>query len=148
MGAELVEMNEILATASADRERQLADFAPARQLVDESLARLRGTMAERLMSPIIAQLNQRYRQTAMEGLQRLFKKELKEFEEGEREAIYRWAEVLARRFAHIPIMGLRELAAEFGAPAVEVFLSAAGEDFLSESPRVVERLDALAETDI
>ncbi|MEE8367832.1 MAG: hypothetical protein V3S30_05900 [Thermoanaerobaculia bacterium] len=148
LGVELVEMNEILAEASADRERQLVDLAPARQLVDESLARLRKAMAEELMSPIIAQLNQRYRQTATEGLRRLFKKELRKFDEGEREAVYRWAEVLARRFAHIPIKGLRELAAEFGAPAVKVFLAAAGEDFLAESPRVVERLDALAKTDV
>ncbi len=96
------------------------------------------------MSPIIAQLNRRYRETAVEGVKRLFSKELKGFDEAEREAVCQWAEVIARRFAHIPIKGLREMAAEYGAPAVKTFLDASGEDLFPEEFQVLDELEQLA----
>ena len=145
VGVEFVDMDAILAEAGADRDRRLVDLAPARELVDRQLAQFRKGMAERLMSPIIARLNQRYRETAVEGVKRLFKKELEGFDEAEREAVCRWAEVIARRFAHIPIKGLRGLASEFGAPAVKVFLDASGEDLFSSSSEALGRLEEMAD---
>ena len=80
-----------------------------------------------------------------EGVERLFKKDLKGVDEASREAIYRWAEVMARRFAHIPIKGLRKLAAEFGAPAVRAFLLASGEELFPEDSQIYDQLEKLTE---
>lgn len=143
-GTTLVEMDDILVEASVGRDQRLIDLAPAREIVDESLARLRQELAERLMSPIIARLTRRYRETAVEGVKRLFSKELENFDEAEREAVCRWAEVIARRFAHIPIKGLRGMAAEFGAQAVKTFLEASGEDLFPEEARALDQLEELA----
>lgn len=140
---EFIDMDGILAEAGADRDDRLIDLAPAREIIDESLARLRRELAERLISPIIAQLHQRYQETAVEGVTRLFKKELSGFNEEEQEAVRRWAQVLARRFAHIPVMGLREMAADFGAPAVKKFLDASGEDLFPEERQIFDRLEDL-----
>lgn len=147
LGATLIDMDTILAAAGADRDERLVDLAPAREIIDKSLERLRKEMAERLMSPIIARLSQRYQETALEGLRRLLKKELGTVEAQEREALCRWAEVIARRFAHIPIMGLRQMAAEFGAPAVKAFLDASGEDFFPEDCQALEGLEAMMSTE-
>ena len=145
VGVTLVEMDGIVEEARADRDRRLAELAPAREFVDESLAKLRKDLAERLMSPVIARLNRRYRQTAREGVERLFRKELKGVDEAGRDAIYRWAQVMARRFAHIPVKGLRKLAAEFGAPAVRTFLLASGEELFPEGSQVFDQLEELTE---
>jgi glutamyl-tRNA reductase len=147
-GTALVDMDGILAAAGVDRDQRLVDLAPAREIIDESLVQLRKELAARLMSPIIARLNNRYRETAVEGVKRLFGKELRGFGEAEREAVYRWAEVIARRFAHIPIKGLREIAAEFGAPAVKRFLDAAGEDLFPEDALIFDRLEDPGEMEI
>ncbi len=136
-------MDAILAEAGADRDQRLANLAPAREMIDESLDRFRKEMAEQLISPILAQINQRYRETAVEGVKRLFKKELKAIDEAEQEVLCRWAEVIARRFAHVPIMGLRQMASEFGAPAVRAFLDASGENLFPERSQLLERLEEL-----
>ncbi len=147
-GTTLEGMDDILAEAGAGRDRHLVDLAPARELVDESLAELRRGLAERLMSPVIAGLNQRYRETATEGVNRLFEKELKGLGDEEREVISRWAEVIARRFAHIPIKGLRELASEYGASAVRTFLAASGEELPEAGSQLLGRLEDLAEMEV
>ncbi|HEY4099759.1 MAG TPA: hypothetical protein VGM20_02655 [Gemmatimonadales bacterium] len=118
-------MREINADAAAHRERLLVEVADARAIVDEALIELRRQLAERLVGPLIAQLRLRYRHTALEGIDRLFERELAGLGEPERDAIRRWAETLARRFAHVPSVGLRDLAFEVGPGAVEAFFATA-----------------------
>ncbi len=142
-GVVRIGMNEITAEAEACRSRRLLELAPARELVDEALANLRKQLAERFMYPIIAKLNQRYRQTVVEGVDRLFRKDLQGLDDKHREVITRWAEVMARRFAHIPTMGLRVLASEVGAPAVRTFLEASGDDFFAEFADAADQLEGL-----
>jgi glutamyl-tRNA reductase len=118
-------MNEINEEAAHDRERLLLEVADARAIVDEALTALRRQAAERLVGPLIAQLRLRYRHTALEGIERLFERDLAGLGESEREAIRRWAETLARRFAHVPSVGLRDLAFQVGPGAVEAFFASA-----------------------
>jgi glutamyl-tRNA reductase len=132
VGIERLGMDDISAEAELSRNRRLIELAPARELVDRGLARLRKQLAERSMGPIIARLNKRYRQTAEAGLERLFKDRFEELTEDDREVITRWAMVMSRRFTHIPTMGLRAIAAELGESAVRTFLDASGEDFFSD----------------
>lgn len=117
-------MDEISEDASEDRERVLGEFADVRAAVDAALTDLRRQTAERLVGPMIAELRQRYRHTALEGVERLFAKDLAGLGGPEREAVLRWAETLARRFAHLPSVGLRELAFQAGPGAVEAFFAA------------------------
>lgn len=132
-------MAEITAEAAGDRERVLGEFADVRAIVDESLTGLRRQMAERLVGPTIAELRGRYRQTAIEGVERLFAKELQSLGESERETIRRWAETLARRFAHLPSVGLRDLAFKAGPAAVEAFLATVEPDMARELHEAAER---------
>lgn len=131
-GVERIDMDAINAEAEANRKRKLEDVAPAREMVDDRLEKFCRQFQEKSMRPVIARLNQRYRQTAQEGLDRLFRKELHGLDDEARETIARWTEVMARRFAHIPTMGLRALSSEVGTPAVKVFLNASGENFFEE----------------
>jgi len=133
VGVERLGMDDITSEAEATRNRRLLDLAPAREMVDRRLEKFCRQLNERAMAPVIARLNQRYRQTAVEGLDRLFSKQLGGIAGDDREVITRWAEVMARRFAHIPTMGIRALASDYGAPAVRTFLQASGEDLYGDA---------------
>ncbi len=125
-------MDDVIREAEANRRERIVELADARALVDEALSGLRRRLADKLMGPVIATLQRRYQKTAAEGLERLFKKDLVGLGETEQQAIRRWAETLARRFAHIPSVGLRALAEELGSGAVEAFVSGLEEELQKE----------------
>ena len=58
--------------------------------------------------------------------------------EAEREAVRRWAETLANRMAHLPSIGLRDLAFEVGPAAVETFFRSSEIDAQRTVARVVD----------
>jgi glutamyl-tRNA reductase len=127
-----VGLDEINALAERRRAERLTEAAAARELVDAALANLRERLAERALSPVLARLNQRYRRTALEGVERLLAKEGFELDAVSHETLERWAETLARRFAHLPTLGLRGLASQHGLSAVELFLAAGDEELRRE----------------
>src|SRR5690606_6913107 len=91
--------------------------------VDRALEALRDRFVERYYGPLFGALQRRYRQTAEEGVKRLLKKELKGLGDEERAAIERWTEAPARRFAHIPCLGLKGLLYSGPDGSIEAFLS-------------------------
>ena len=149
VGLPRLTMDEITQIAEASRQSRLLDLAPAREIVDVGLAAVRAQLADRIVGPVIAKITQRYRETALEGVERLFRKELRNLGAEEQEAVRRWAEVLAKRFAHVPVLGLRGLAEEMGAGAVRAFLEATHEDLYVEPvfERCVDDLESIRETE-
>jgi glutamyl-tRNA reductase len=114
-------IDRISEEAAEDRDRLLLDFADARAVIDDALVEFRKQTAERLVGPAIAQLRLGYRRTALEGVDRLLAKSLTTMSEADRETLRRWAETLANRLAHVPSVGLRDLAFTVGPSAVEAF---------------------------
>lgn len=114
-------MERISDDAAQGRERLMLEFADARAIIDEAVVDFRKQTAERMVGEMIAQLRLQYRRTALEGVERLLAKSLPGLPETEREAVRRWAETLANRMAHLPSIGLRDLAFEVGPAAVETF---------------------------
>ncbi len=143
-GLPRVGMDEIDAVALAGRQRRASEAAEARTRVDAALAELRERLAERMLAPVLARLAQRYRRTAVEGVERLAAREGLPLDPAGREALERWAETLARRFAHLPSKGLRALAAEQGLAAVRSFLAAGDAELAAELASVAAELDALS----
>ena len=135
-------MDQITFAAERSREARLLEAGQARELVDEALLRLNDRFAERLYGPLFSALQQRYRHTAREGVQRLLKKELKGLGPKEREAIETWCEVLARRFAHIPCLGLRGLLYNGPDGALDAFLDGLDPEFADELRQALEQVPA------
>jgi len=127
-----VGMDEIVRRAEQNRAARLLEAAPAREQVDQALDQLQDRFTERYYGPLFGALQQRYRKTAEEGVKRLLKKELKGLGETERAAIETWAEVLARRFAHIPCLGLRGLLHDGPDGSIEAFLGGLEPEFAAE----------------
>jgi glutamyl-tRNA reductase len=125
-------MDDITATAERSRAARLVEAAQAREQVDEALTQLQERYAERYYGPLLGALQRRYRRTAQEGVKRLLKKELKGLGEAERQALETWSEVLARRFAHIPSLGLRGLLHAGPEGSIEAFLSRLEPEFADE----------------
>lgn len=125
-------MNAIVGEAERNREARLLEAAQAREQVDAALAELNDRFTERYYGPLFGALQQRYRQTAQEGVKRLLKKELKGLGDDERIAIQTWSEVLARRFAHIPCLGLRGLLHAGPEGSLDAFLDGLDDEFADE----------------
>lgn len=135
-------MDDISDEAAADRRRILLEFADARAMVDEALTDLRRHAEERLIGSTIAQMRLRYQRTALEGVERLFERDLAGLGEQERDSIRRWAETLARRLAHVPSVGLRDLAFQAGPSAVRAFFQNSEPALARELNEAMERAGA------
>ena len=132
-------LDAIVAHAERNRNARLTEAAQAREHVDAALEKLQERFAERYYGPLLGALQQRYRRTAQEGINRLLKKELKGLGPEERVAIETWCEVLARRFAHIPCLGLRGLLVTGPEGSIDAFLSGLEPEFADELRAALER---------
>ncbi len=127
-----VGMDEITRRADESRAARLLSAGPAREQVDDALDHLQDRFTERYYGPLFGALQQRFRHTAQEGVKRLLKKELKGLGAAERTAIEVWSEVLARRFAHIPCLGLRGLLHDGPDGSIDAFLNGLEPEFADE----------------
>ncbi|MDX1563363.1 MAG: hypothetical protein R3305_10570 [Gammaproteobacteria bacterium] len=132
IGITRVGMDAIVASAERNRAARLSEAADAREQVDAALDALQEKLAERLYGPLLGALQRRYQRTAEEGVRRLLKKELKQLGEDERQAIETWSQVLARRFAHIPCLGLRGLMNAGPEGSIDAFLDGLEPEFADE----------------
>jgi glutamyl-tRNA reductase len=141
---------EVISTeAAVDCARVLAEFADARTIIDDAVIDFRKKSAELLAAPAIIRLRESYRRTARERVERLIGKSLPNLDESDRETLRQWADTLALRLAHVPTVGLRELASTFGSGATDAFFGADDErlrrDFVERDPAVVVILQCPAQ---
>ena len=134
-------MDDIVREAQSNREARLIEAAQARERVDDALLRLHDRFAERVYGPLLGALQRRYRHTAQEGVKRLLKKELRGLGAEERQAIETWAEVLARRFAHIPCLGLRGLLYNGPHGSLDAFLDGLDPEFADELRQALDQAE-------
>jgi glutamyl-tRNA reductase len=132
LGIPRVGMDAIVASAEQNRAARLNEAADAREQVDVALDELQERLAERLYGPLLGALQKRYQRTAEEGVNRLLKKELAALGAAERSAIETWSQVLARRFAHIPCLGLRGLLQTGPDGSIDAFLDGLEPEFADE----------------
>ena len=108
MGLEVLDV-DTLQTAGQSRRRELADrLAAAEVLIQRELESARSEWAERQLGPSIRRLREWYLATIGEALPPAE------------------ARLLAHKFAHVPIKGLRALAREHGLAAAKTFLAETG----------------------
>ena len=119
-------VDDLRARGEENRRKLEAEIAAARAVLDEELAEFRSAMLEKTLAPVLAAWRRRAQHTLDEGLARLFKSEEGRWNEDERERIERWAASLVDRLAHLPMVGMRKVAAEHGVEAAHTFLSAVG----------------------
>jgi glutamyl-tRNA reductase len=129
---ERIGMDQIVARADRNRAARLTEAADAREQVDIALGELQERLAEKLYGPLLGALQRRYQRTAEEGIKRLFNKELNALGDEERQAIETWSRVLARRFAHIPCLGLRGLLHAGPVGSIDAFLDGLEPEFADE----------------
>jgi glutamyl-tRNA reductase len=126
LGLRYYGMDDLRAQGDENRRRLESEIAAARLVLDEELAEFRSAMLEKTLAPVLAAWRRRAQHTLDEGLARLFTSEEGRWNEDERERIERWAASLVDRLAHLPMIGMRKVAAEHGVAAAHTFLSAVG----------------------
>ena len=107
-GARRIGMDDIVLEAECNREARVAQAADAREMVDAAIPQFRERLTDRLYGSLFANLQAHYQETARLGAERLLKS-LRHLESEDQEAIGRWAAGQARRFAHLPTVGIRNL---------------------------------------
>lgn len=140
-----VDMDEISRRAEQNRAARLLEAAQARELIDEALAKTLERFAERYSGRLFGALQQRYRRTAEEGVQRLLRKDLPHLDATQRAAVETWAAALARRFAHIPCLGLRGLLHDGPEGSLEAFLGGLEPEFAAELSDALRRPERVAD---
>lgn len=140
-----LDMDDIVRLAEESRRGREAQYAEARAIVDESLAEFFEQVVDRMLGPMMAALQKRYRHTALAGVDRLCRRELQGLGPEQIDAIRSWAETLAHRFAHVPASGLRAVAHEHGLAPVELFFEAGDEILAQELREFTEEARHVAE---
>lgn len=125
-------MDDIVSLAEQNRGARENRVASARTIIDDALNELNQQFVERSYGPLLGTLQKRYQHTAEEGVKRLLKKDLKNLNTEETEAVTRWATALARRFAHIPSSGLRGLINTGPEGSVEAFIDGLDDEIAHE----------------
>ena len=136
-GVKRLDMDDIVRFAETSRSVREAQSAEARAVVDTALAEFLDQVVDRMLGPMMAALQQRYRHTALAGVDRLLRRELAGLGEEQQAAVRAWAETLARRFAHVPALGLRAMAHTHGLAPVETFFEAGDELLANELHEVL-----------
>ncbi len=131
-----VGMSELIQTAQERRLSELMRLAPVRAAIDERLAFLRDDLAARAIGRKLADLRGAFEQIAADEADRALLAEFRSFDDPQREQLRRFAQTVARRLAHLPIAGMRAVAAQGNADAVEAFFREAR---LSRSAAGAER---------
>ncbi len=126
-GVERIGIEDIVQEAQQHRHLRADATERAREIIDDSLARLREHLADKALSPLLVSMQRKYEDTADVALERLFRKDLATLSDEDREVVRRWAHVLARRLAHVPLVGMRAIARDRGLSAAETFLADADE---------------------
>lgn len=101
-------MDDIVLEAECNREARIVQAADAREMVDAALPRFRERLTDRQYGSLFANLQAHYQETARLGAERLLKS-LRHLDLEDRETINRWASGQAKRFAHLPTVGVRNL---------------------------------------
>jgi glutamyl-tRNA reductase len=130
-GVRRLDMDDIVRLAEESRRSRESQYAEARAIVDQALGEFFDQIVDRMLGPMMAALQKRYRHTALTGVDRLCRRELAGLGPEQIAAIRAWAETLAHRFAHVPASGLRAVAHEHGLAPVELFFEA-GDELLAE----------------
>jgi glutamyl-tRNA reductase len=120
-GLARVGMDELIQTAQERRLSELMRLAPVRAAIDERLAFLRDDLAARAIGRKLADLRGAFEQIAADEADRALGAELRGLDEPQREQLRRFASTVARRLAHLPIAGMRAVAAHAGADALDAF---------------------------
>jgi glutamyl-tRNA reductase len=136
-------IDEIAGAAIGQRQGRESESIAAAEVVAEALDDLKRRLAERALAPVFTRIHRRYRETALEGIERLLARHGLELAGAARDDLERWAETLARRFAHLPTLGLRGIAGSHGLPAVKSFLAACDGSSFAELCDELEELEDL-----
>lgn len=128
LALETLTMDAITRRAESGRERSREDLAEARAMVDAALDARRRRAWAAAVNPAIVTLRSRMETRARDEVNRVLGDELSTLEPAERTALRAWAEGLARRLAHVPSRGLRDLASQMGPEAAAAFLATAAPD--------------------
>jgi glutamyl-tRNA reductase len=120
-GITRIGMDEMIQAAQERRMSQLLKLAPVRAAIDERLARLRAQLATRAIGPQLAQLRGAFEQIATAEVDQLLHDGLQGLDGDEQARVRRFAVMLARRLAHLPLAGIRAAAEHGSEEMVEAF---------------------------
>jgi glutamyl-tRNA reductase len=121
VGLARVGMDDMIQTAQERRLAQLMRLAPMRAAIDDRLTRLRGQLATRAIGRQLAELRNSFENIAALEAERALAEELQKLTPEQQAQVRRVATTIAHRLAHLPLAGLRAVAAHASTETVDAF---------------------------
>jgi len=120
-GLSRIGMDDMIQTAQERRLAQLMRLAPMRAAIDDRLTRLRGQLATRAIGRQLAELRNSFEHIATVEAERALAEELQKLTPEQQAQVRRVATTIAHRLAHLPLAGLRAVAAHANTETVDAF---------------------------
>ncbi len=140
---ERIGMQDIIDEAQSSRANRQLELASSRRILDEGVERLRLDFGERLAGPVIAGINDQYKDTLDRSVEWLLRRELSHLSDEDKSKIKAWSQDVAKRCAHIPIKGAKALAADQQVESLETFFHASDDDLVASLSGALGDLDDL-----
>jgi len=119
-GVRLFAMDHLIDEARAQTDAEHPEMAMAREIVDRHLDRLRGEMALRQAGPAIRKVIAHYQTITKASIDNELSAAMPAGADQQR--LRQWADLMARRFLHTTLAGVRALASQHDQTAVDAFL--------------------------
>ena len=125
-------LDDVIEKAKYTHQTRQAEVANAREIIDSYLINLNQKINDKKYNSIYSAIQKRYQYTASEGIKRLIKKNALKLDQDAMNEIDIWCSALARRFAHIPTLGIKGLLNNGPDGSVEAFIEGLDEKFKTE----------------
>ncbi len=134
-GVRLLDMDHLIEEARTRNSAEKPEMAMAREIVDRHLDRLRGEMALRQAGGAIKNVIAHYQMLTKASIDNELAAALPAGADEER--LRQWADLMARRFMHATLAGVRALATQADPAAVDAFLRGLNESVPTSDPPAV-----------
>jgi glutamyl-tRNA reductase len=127
-----ISLDHIIDIAKLTHLNRAGEKSSAREIIDFSLFELHQKISDIRFNSLYSAIQKRYQHTANEGIKKLVKKSIPGLNNNAINELDIWCQAMAKRFAHIPTLGLRGLLHNGPEGSVEAFIKGLDEKFQSE----------------
>jgi glutamyl-tRNA reductase len=133
-----ISLDDIIDIAKMTHAKRADEKQNAREIVDTALIDLHQKLSDIQFNSLYSALQQRYQFTAHEGIKKLVKKNIPGLSNDAITELEVWCQAMAKRFAHIPTMGLRGLVHNGPEGSVEAFINGLDDKFQNELEKALK----------
>jgi glutamyl-tRNA reductase len=137
-----ISLDYIINIAKLTHLNRAGEKSSAREIIDLSLLELHQKVSDIRFNSLYSAIQKRYQHTANEGIKKLIKKSIPGLNNEAINELDVWCQAMAKRFAHIPTLGLRGLLYNGPEGSLEAFIQGLDEKFQNELKEALNKKES------